>query len=397
MKNLKKILCLIIAVIMLMTAVPVESFAGALDWLRPIVYKVEFTDNNPISNSYVQKHNDMLDVDKAYILVTDDIYNYNCKLYFTNGRTIEINRDNPSGSDFASIISSIDMAMVLDTAECQKAAYMGEGIVNVEVKLIVNYLYGEPKEFSLVTKKTIVPGIVSNVRIIDPVPYHYNEAWPYDDFVGKKFEVTYADGSKEIRTFRKNSYDYGLEDTKAELSCGENKYIDKETGELVYYKGLDIFFIDSYFPVERKLIPCPYKNIKITSVFPNGKGGLLGLTYALTYKNGKTSLKSYTFDSPLMYGNSQVIGKIDGYNVTVSVGSKDDQYSIKAQIGYDIWETVSEVNDSFSDLCDCKCHKTGWLRKFFHSIRNAFWKLFGKKEFCQCGMAHWTKADKEDK
>ena len=66
MNKVKKILSLILAVIMFMTAVPMESFAAPFEWLRPFVYKVEFIDNNPISNSYVQRHNDMLDVDEAY-------------------------------------------------------------------------------------------------------------------------------------------------------------------------------------------------------------------------------------------------------------------------------------------------------------------------------------------
>lgn len=394
MNKVKKILSLILVVILFMTAVPMETLAAPLDWLRPFVYKVEFIDNNPISNSYVQRHNDMLDVDKAYILPTDDIYNYVCKLYFSNGRTIEISKDNVLGSDLISVVTSVDMAMILDTAECQKASYMGEGVVNVKVKLNVNYLYGEPREFTLTTKKEIVSGIVMNVRLLDPVPYYYNTVWPYDDFVGKRFQVTYADGSKKTYTFRNNSYYYGLEDIRAELSYGENKYIDKETGELVYYKGLDIFFIDASFPIERKKLPCPYKSLKITNYLYNGEGGLIGLSYALTYNNKKTTTKSFIFDTPLKYGESQIIDKIDGYDITVSVDSKDELYSIKAKIGYDIWDLNSEVTGKFSKFCDCKCHKTGWLREFFHSIRNAFWKLFRTKEVCQCGMVHWTKEEK---
>lgn len=399
MKMAKKILSIVLVVIMFMTAVPIESFAGALDWIRPFIYKVEFVDGNPLSNNYIQKDNDMLDVDKAYIMPTDDIYNYILRLYFSNGRTVEISPQKPEGSDMASLVSSVDMVMILDTAECQKATYMGEGIVDVKIDLVVNYLYGTPKEYSFKTQKPIVNQIVSNVRLIESMPYNYNTEWPYDDFVGKKFEVTYANGTKEILTFRNNSYYYGLEGTKVELRYGENKYIDKYTGELVYYKGLDIFFVDSFFPVERKNIPCPYKSLKVTDYELDGEGGLESIKFTLTYNNGKTVKKVGTFNTPLVYGSSQVIGKLDGYDVTVTIDSKDeDQYSIKTQIGYDIWEIESEVSGDFSDFCDCKCHKTGWLRKFFHSIRNAFWKLFKKNEICQCGIVHWTKADndKED-
>ena len=389
MNKVKKLLSLILAVIMFISVVPMESIA-AFEWLRPFVYKVEFTDYNPLSNSYIQKNNGMLDVDKVYIYPNDDIYDYTCTLYLSNGRTIDITKDG-IGSDFGSIISRIDMVMILDTKECSAASYMGDGMVDVRVNLVVNYLYGEPREYSFVTQKVIVPGIVTNVRLIDSLPYQYNTAWPYDSFVGKRFEITYTDGSKEISTFKNYSHYYGFDGKKAELRFGENKYIDTATGKLVYYKGLDIFFVDDYFPVERKMIPCPYKNIKITKHNFSGEGELKSLNYTLTYNNGKTTNKTYTFSTPLKYGGSQVIGKVDGYDVTVSIGSKEDKYSIKAQIGYEIWETVAEINGNFSDFCDCKCHKTGWLREFFHSIRNAFWKLFRVKEICQCNMPHWTK------
>ena len=395
MNKVKKILSLILAVIMFMSIVPMETFA-AFEWLRPFIYKVEFVDYNPISNSYIQKNNGMLDVDKVYIYPTDDIYDYTCRLYFTNGRTIDITKDS-LGSDFKTIVSRIDMVMILDTQECYNATQWGDGLVDVKVNLVVNYFYGEPKEYTFVVKKPIVPGIVNNVRLIDSVPANYDTVWPYDDFVGKRFEITYADGSKEIATFKNYSYYYGFNGRKAELRYGENKYIDSATGKLAYYKGLDIFFVDDYFPVERKMIPCPYKSIKITKHKINGEGGLTGLNYTLTYNNDRTTSRSFTFDTPLQYGGSQVVGKIDGYDVRVSVGSDGDDYSIKAQIGYEIWETISEVNGKFSDFCDCKCHKTGFLRKFFHSVRNAFWKLLRIKEICQCDMPHWTIEEKTDK
>ena len=392
MNKVKKLLSLVLAVIMFISIVPMESIA-AFEWLRPFIYKVEFVDNTPISNSYVQKNNNMLDVDKAYIYPTDDIYDYTCRLYFTNGRTIDITKDS-LGSDFGTIVSKVDMVMILDTQECYNATYWGDGLVDVKVDLVVHYFYGEPKEYSFVVEKPIVSGMVTKVRLIDSVPANYNTVWPYDDFVGKRFEITYADGSKEIATFKNYSHYYGFNERKAELRYGENKYIEPATGELIYYKGLDIFFIDDYFPVERKMLPCPYKNIKITKHTLNGEGGLTSINYTLTYNNGKTTSKSYTFKTPLQYGGSQVVGKIDGYDVTVTVGSDGDDYSIKAQIGYQIWDTVSEVNGKFSKFCDCKCHKTGFLRKFFHSVRNAFWKLLRIKEICQCDMPHWTIEEK---
>lgn len=397
MNKVKKLLSLILAVIMFMSAVPVESFAAPFEWLRPFVYKIEFIDDNPISNSYVQKDNDMNDVDEVYIIPTDDIYNYTCRLYFSNGRTIDINHDNLIGSDLGSIVTSVDMVMILDTEECENAAFWGYYEVDVKVKLVVNYLYGAPKEYSFVTQKPIVNCIVKNVRIIDKVPTSYSTVWPYDDFVGKRFEITYADGTKEIRTFRNNSYYYGLGETRAELIYGENKYLDKSTGSVAYYNGLDIFYVDGVFPVERKNIPCPYKGIQVTNHLIDGKGNLLGISYTLTRLNGRTVSNSYIFDTPLKYGDSQIIGQIDDYNVTASVGSENDNYSIKVQIGYEIWDVVGEKNDKFSEFCDCKCHKTGWLRGFFHSIRNAFWKLFRVKEICQCDMAHWTIEEKSDK
>ena len=53
MKKMKKTLSLVLAVIMLLTAVPVQSFA-LFDNLNPTVVKVEFADDLPISNQHVQ-------------------------------------------------------------------------------------------------------------------------------------------------------------------------------------------------------------------------------------------------------------------------------------------------------------------------------------------------------
>ena len=66
MKKLKKTLSIVLVVIMLISAVPMQSSA-LFDWIWPKVVKVELVNNVPISNKYVQNSDSWFVSTDAYI------------------------------------------------------------------------------------------------------------------------------------------------------------------------------------------------------------------------------------------------------------------------------------------------------------------------------------------
>ena len=381
---MKKTLSLILAVMMIICALPMQSFA-AFDWLRPKVVKVEFMDDIPVSNKYVQSANY-----EIFESVSLDNCKYLYKLYLSNGRTIETNNYDLLGADLLSGIAFTAVYMRTDPKECAKAIAEGKSTVKVNVGVSVYYVNNTLRSYHFEMEKPIVEEIVKEVKLIDPMPENYNKFLPDPAFVGKKFEVKYADGKTETLIFEDMGDDgYYLGEEPVYLWCGEDKYVDKVTGETVYYEGLEFFYIDTDVILERKYLPCPYSSFEITDYKLDGKAGIAELSYKLTYKDGRVIEKSFTFDKPLTSENYVVIDTVDGYDVLVGVEGWSDYYYIDAGIGYTVWEIEDFIEGDITDFCDCRCHKNDLLNIIVHTLICKVWEIFSINEYCKCGMFHW--------
>lgn len=387
---MKKTISLILAVIMLLSAVPMQSFA-LFDWLKPKVVKVEMLDNYPISNQYVQTHAGFLDDGVCYIY-GDEVFNeYKYKVYFSNGRSVEVSYEGITNLFLFSGVEDAYAYIIADLEKCAKAIAEGKNTVEVEILVTVWYSgNGGFDSFSFTMEKPIVDRVIENVSLVDPMPESYDIDWPADDFVGKKFEVEYADGSKEVHTLVASDYRYYLGDYFVELWHGEDKYVDEETDEIVYYKGLDINYRDCITSIERELLPCQYESIEVTDYKINGKGSVTELTYKLTYKDGRVIEKTCIPEKAINYTEYVVIDNIDGNKVYVGVDSFGDSYYIETWIGYDVWEVYYyNEYENIADFCDCRCHKDGFLNYILNAILCRIWLVFGIREYCNCGVWHW--------
>ena len=386
-KKMKKILSLILAVIMLISAVPMQSFA-AFEWMLPEVVKVEFTDDIPVSNKFVQgvENADMSDVSLDYC-------NYSFKLYLSNGRTIETNNHNLLGPDLPSGVVFTSVYVRTDPKECAKAIAEGKSTVKVNVGVLVYYINETIRSYHFEMEKPIVEEIVKDVKLLDPMPETYDKYYAVVSFEGKRFEVEYGDGRKEILTVTKDKNDelaeYYLGDESIYMYYGENSYIDSVTGETVYYEGLEFSYIDTNVVLERKFLPCPFSSYEITDYKLDGKAGLTELAYKLTYKDGRVIEKSLSFDKPVKYEEYVVIDNVDGYDIYVGIEGWGEFYELESWIGNVVWGMESYAEGDIKDFCDCRCHKTGFLNFIINMFIQKIWQIFRINENCQCGYWHW--------
>ena len=389
MKKFKKTLSIILVTVLLICAVPMQSFA-AFDWIWPRVVKVDLVNDVPLSNKYIQN------LDSWY--GTTDTYVYDIgperqiyKLYFSNGRTVEIDNYDLYGTDLLSGVLGAGAIMRVNREECAKAIAEGRNKVNVKVTAVVYYLNDNFRLYSFEMEKEIVDEIVKDVKLIDPMPESFNYNKLEESFVGKKFQVEYADGRKETLTFEDaGDSGYFLGDEYISIWYGEDSYKDDITGEAVYYEGIEFWYLDTLVILERKYLDNPYSALEITDYKVNGKGGITELTYKLTYKDGSIIEKHCVFDKPVDYKEDVVIDTVDGNDITVGVNSSTDSYYVYAEIGYKVWNLDSSVvSYDIQDFCDCRCHKDGFLNAIVNAFLFKIWLIFGVNEYCQCGVYHW--------
>ena len=391
MSKLKKALSVILVAVMLISAVPMNGFA-LFDWIWPKVVKVELVNNVPLSNKHIQNLDSWYGTTDAYLYdigAENQIY----KLYLSNGKTIEVDNYELYGTDLLSGVLYAGVTTSVNKEECAKAIAEGRNKVNVKVTAVVYYLNDNFRLYSFDMEKEIVDEIVKDVKLIDPMPESINYDNPEESFVGKKFEVEYADGRKETLTFEDvGDSGYFLGEENISIWYGEYAYKDDITGENVYYEGLEFWYLDTLVILERKFLDNPYSTLEITDYKVNGKGGITELTYKLTYKDGTIIEKNCMFDKAITYnaGENAVIDTVDGNNITVWINSSTDSYYVYAEIGCKVWKIGSSVvSYDVQSFCDCRCHKEGFLNAIVNAFISKIWLIFGKNEYCQCGVYHW--------
>ena len=385
MKKMKKTISLILAVIMLLSGVPMQSFA-LFDLFKPKVVKVEMLDNYPISNQYVQNNQYYGECD---FYGCEGFGPLDYKVYFSNGKTEVIGYDGYEGSKVFSSIEFVYVCTVAYAEKCAEAIATGKDTVEVDVVVCIYYSDDNFDSFTFTMEKPIVDKIIADVRLVGNVPTMYDTDWPISDFIGKKFEVEYADGKTETHTLKTAKEGYVLGDEYVNIWFGEDKYIDSVTGETVYYKGLDIVYVDCIAPIEREYLPCEYESLDITDFKLNGKGDITEVTYKLTYKDGRVIEKTCALDRT-DYNYYTAIDMVDGFEIYFGFDCYDSYYCIDAKMGYNIWEINYYAEyENMEDFCDCRCHKDGLLNQILNAFLCKIWYFFGINEYCQCGYWHW--------
>lgn len=395
MKRMKKTISLILAVIMLLTAAPVQSFA-LFENLNPTVVKVEFADDLPVSNQYVQNSKYYVGntLDKTIVCGLGEGEMYDYKVYLSNGKVLEV-KDGYYEEERPLInrIRYCTVTLIVDPNECADAIAQGKETVATEVIVMLGLKNESIVSFTAELEKKIVPGVVKGVKLLDPMPEIKEDGYDLEHyFEGKKFEVEYFSGEKKVYTLQKKTTEYGDElfyfgDVFLYIWKDIEGYADEETGESGYAERIYIEYIDATVVFFENKVPCPYEKIEILD-YTVGDAGVTGITYMLTYKDGKTFGNTITFETLREADGRIVIDNVGGDDITAFMTCYDEEYYLEIYIGDYAWYVGDVAEGETRDICDCLCHENG-IKYLISVFLRRIWEVFGIKEYCECGSWHW--------
>lgn len=380
MKKTKKIISFILAVIMVMSLVPMQIFADE----ELILEKVEVADDVPISYYRILYHGgaDYMGTDFDRLYDISGWHRYNYKLYFSNGLVLETVES--SYDDLLSYgITSYYVETIFNRNECETAILEGYPTVKVTVKVHMTKTSGEEeiKEFEL--DRAITERIVKSIKLIGDVPVYTDDYSFREAFYGREFEVEFYDGSKKVLTFD----GYLGTDYISTIYHEEREEIDEVTGEKVFYRDVEFHYIDGMYCAASEKIDCPFEGIEIIDYKFDRNVDLKSLEYKIAYKNGKTVKDKISFEVAENVSNETVIGEIDGYPLKVRLWADGADYQFKLSAGYDIWGIEGFSTGETREICKCICHKNGILY-FLSLFVIAFWKTLNMNTSCKCGYVH---------
>lgn len=387
-KNLKKTLCLLVAMILIVTALPMQSLA-VFDKLSLSVERVEFSDNLPVSNKLIQRESKVNDYPINITWFVNSDYQYKFDIYLSDGSVVE---------DVAYVEYLKDLRFVtcayVDAQECAKAIENGEDTVSAEVVVDVQQGFLGIKNFSSTVEVPIVDEIVSEINLVGDFPENYDPYDPGSAFVGKKFEIRYADGTTKTAAVEDETYRYTLDGELISFSYETKRDYDED--EEVYIEGLYTSYIDFSEVYDAKEIPCNFTDISIVDYVISDDAQLVSLTYCLTHKDGTKVENKCDFEPlPPQSYTGTVIDTVEGTDIVLGYSSMTGGFSyngifyISVKAGPDVMGLYASETIDATDYCNCICHKKGlWYTVSFiwHRLICSNLEI---QEICDCGSYHW--------
>lgn len=373
MKKIKKILALTLAILILMSAMAVQSFA-LFDKELPTVESVEFIDENPISLKALKNYFDQAEewydpgempMDEPCYLYLDTNFAYEIEITFSNGDVQQMMLE-----DY--FLDCGDYCLYVEAHvyyEDYLEATAGDDI-DVSVSIGVESSYSIVNDYfseEFVLQKETVSCYVLSMIPLSIMPSILYKNCDYYDIEGAKFLVTYANLKTETLTIsvEKNENDY------PEYFLGD-KLIDIYVDDLDEVYTFGFSFYDEKYSKRVTVKDEPFESISITECdFDVNKKELSSIKCEVTLKDGTVQTVEKTFDEPLTTTDYAVIGVVKDYVVTVFVDDFEivgdntfltDNFCITVEVGYD--EAVSDTYRVENPL------------SFFVAIRMFFVKIY---------------------
>ena len=405
--SLKKIVTLLLVVVMLMSALPVQSFA-ALSLGNPKITGVAFQDDTPVSMKEIEMLHTLYGKEKISLSsahYSEDpgsgFYYDNILVSFSNGKTVELDK---LFDEIPNTVSYSGPQFTVSYTDCKNAIANGEDTVPVNVELIIYFEKGKPSQFDGDIDVKIVESVVESIKPVGELPPFYEGMNYYDYFVGQEIEIEYADGTKKTATIAEGEYKGSIGplelDGKPLVTHTYDITVDyDEEGNEIIIKLVRLALGDAVYEGHCILVESPYKAIDIVD-YKIEKGNILkNITYKITKQNGEEEIR--TKDCNITdFTDAVIIDKLGVYRVEVDVNvdiASIQQNSIGSIAiylgdGYSDYEDGYKFNDyarfDASDYCSCICHKKG-ISKLIYSMLIKIWDLFGINEQCKCGAWHW--------
>ena len=378
MKRFKQILSLIFAVIMLLTAVPMQSIT-AVDEKSIEISAVEFADDMPISMKYVEFIKDDQDCGNIVPMGVYGAMDYELDITFSDGDKVLLSEI--FEKDEISSLSGPNIFVNYD--ECYNAILNDEETVNVYVELKMR-ANEKDLTYECTLQKKIVPGIIKSMEPITILPsviygcdITHNSYWIpdlYDVYEKHLFKAEFYDG------------------TEAFVECGKEKdkvNLDFEHGGDVYEVSswVTFTFYDEIIFKKVELVE-RYKEVELVDCkFVDGKPE--EISFKLYRTDG--AVESYTETVDINRMGYTDLNRIYGYDVGIYYGNSGSSFKTddKLYVEFYIGKITDKLFFAPEDVCSCKiCHYKG-IKFIYFSIISLFWKLLNINQYCDCGMEHW--------
>lgn len=370
MKKMKKVISLALVLIMLLSAMPMQSFALSLKPLK--ITGIEFANDNPISMKYVNANSgwgEKVSLEEDYFDTVDTFYDF--YVYFSDGDKVLFSEIFEI-FDKKDEINGYSYAITVDYDECYNAILNDEETVNVYITLNLYTDNRNPDEYNCTLQKEIVPYIVKNMKPITELPTQvYSDMYGTEAFGGAQFEVEYYGGTKEI------------------VTCGEEEGMVLPPCDYLMYHSDSFNYLDDYYYHEYEKIDPLYTAVKIDDCkFADNK--LKEVTFTLTKNDGTTEQYTRILDIGVDDYDYEV-EKINGYDVDIYYSNDWPTFTSDGEFDVDIYVggNYDEVTFEPEEVCECKiCHYKG-IRYIYFYIISQIWKIFRINEYCGCGSENW--------
>ena len=403
MKKLRRILAIIFAILMLMSIVPLQSFA-ALSLINPEIKSVKFDEGVMISMKEIEKFHNVLNEDIIVLQNDRDpyastpasgFYYDNLIVSFSNGKTVELDR---LFDDMPSTIGYSGPKFYVSYSDCKKAIENGDDTVPVNVELTISFKRGNNKHFEGEVECKIVESYIKSIRpACEFEPFHH-KMYYWDYFEGKEMIIEYADGTTKTAPIIQGEYAgwFGPLSLDGRPLVAESVYTDGEFPEEMG-SSVEFVYCDASVEVPVEVLDCPYRRVDILDYTIEKNNVLTSITYEVKKINGEAQV--YVKECNITdFDDTIIIDKLGAYRVEVdlNIDVATDKENSVGRVVICLGDGNNENSYRFydyeeydaSDYCSCICHRNG-ISKIIYRLLCKIWDLFGINEQCRCGAWHW--------
>lgn len=402
-KATKKIISILMTVLMLMSIVPVQSFA-ALSFGNPDITEVAFEEGVMVSMKEIEmlhsyNMGDNIHLIKYINYPYDDtpatgFYYENLLITFSDGKTVELDKlfdEVPEVNSYSGPYISVSYT------DCKNAIENGDDTVPVNVSFTISFEKGKSKSFEGEVDCKIVESYVKSIRPAGELNPYYEKMDYYDCFLGQEMIIEYADGTTKTAEITRGEYTSCFGPLKLD---GRPIYVDYDNGDgefMEVSETVKFVYCDAQYEGALTVIPTPYRRIDIVDYTIEKNNVLTSITYTITKTNGET--ETYTKECNITnFEDTVTVDTLGAYRIDVanyveiasfkenSVGTIRIYFGDANNEGSYRYYDNSEYDAS--ENCSCICHKKG-VSKLIYKILIKIWNLFGINEECKCGAWHW--------
>lgn len=375
-KTGRKIIVFVLTVIMLCSALSVQSFA-VLDFLKaPTITSVKLSENSfksvsvkemtayykevdEVINELEKQFGDIDELiaeDKEFAEYFKELYNFDLgmsNLAYEFVITLSDGKTYTAAADelFVDInaLYSVEFYAYVSRDEYLKAKNKGAKKVNVTVEgnIYSNLTedYVKEGEYTKNLKINAVKSIVKSITAVSGVPNKDYDDSDYIDLQNAKFRIEYSDGTtKTAKVKQEIIMKDGMYFPEVKQTLDGNPVYAWSYGEKKNDVKLYVSYLDAECSKKITTEKTAVKSVKINKCDYDMEKGLQSITYTINWKNGEKDKFTKTFEGDKQVNFYGVVDCVDGYYVYLSPYSNEDDLSEETEIKLSIYVCVGEIS-----------------------------------------------------